>query len=68
VATCREGKPYGLKGQIYQGLRAARPILRGWLLDPVSDGGTREMIELDRIPLTGLLIYFYLTIILILVN
>jgi hypothetical protein len=47
-----------LKGQIYQGLRAARPILRGWLLDPVSDGGTREMMEHDRIPLTGLLIHF----------
>jgi hypothetical protein len=57
MATYREGKPYGLKGQIYQGLRAARPILRGWLIDPASDGGTREMIEQDRIPLTGLLIH-----------
>ncbi len=41
MVTCQEGKPYGLKDQIYQGLRAARPILRGWSLDRRSDAAAR---------------------------
>jgi hypothetical protein len=39
------GKPYELKDQINQSLRATRPNLEGRLIDPVSDCRAREMIE-----------------------
>ena len=39
------GKPYELKDQINQSLRATRPNLEGRLIDPVSDFRAREMIE-----------------------
>lgn len=39
------GKPYGLKDQIYQHLRAARPLLRGRSLEACREASPRLMIE-----------------------
>jgi len=40
-ATFREGKPHGLKDQVYQLLRVARPMLEGRSLKPAGDGWLR---------------------------
>lgn len=39
--TTGMGKPHGLKDQVYQLLRVARPMLEGRSLKPVGDGRLR---------------------------
>jgi len=56
-----QGKPYGLKDHVNQGLRVARPILEGRSIEPSSDGRSREMIDdlLRQITEPGLWLAFF---------